>query len=489
MIHNEDIVISGISGRLPESSNIEEFKYNLMNEIDMVTDDERRWSGSAYGISSKSGKIKDLSSFDASFFGIHAKQAHVMDPQVRLLLEVTYEALIDAGINPITVRKSRTGVFVALSVSESDEYWMQAKSSNDLTGYELLGSYKALAANRISFAFDFIGPSYTLDTASSSSMSTLHVARSAISNGECDAAIVAGLNLLLRPEYSVSLTKLGALAQNGKCKSFDVTADGYARAEAITAIYLQKAKNARRIYATVVHSKTNADGYKPEGITYPNGQMHHQLLREIYRQAEIDPADIPYVESHCTGTIVGDPEEANCIDQIFCKNRKTPLLIGSVKSNMGHAEAEQRQTAGLPGLAIQWGAVGDTGLYMNTVAGNDAFWNDVLPQRIYSCLETADIFLQQSHQILCSTVLAEKGKHVNDRSDNLVKSIANILRVKDINSIEDDSFVNLGMDSLGYIEVKNVLEIKFDIHLSSEEIRSLTFAKLRNLSISNAKDK
>jgi acyl carrier protein len=127
--------------------------------------------------------------------------------------------------------------------------------------------------------------------------------------------------------------------------------------------------------------------------------------------------------------------------------------------------------------------------FLDTVAGNDAFWNDVLPQRIYSCLETADIFLQQSHQILCSTVLAEKGKHVNDRSDNLVKSIANILRVKDINSIEDDSFVNLGMDSLGYIEVKNVLEIKFDIHLSSEEIRSLTFAKLRNLSISNAKDK
>jgi len=105
-----------------------------MNEIDMVTDDERRWSGSAYGISSKFGKIKDLSSFDASFFGIHAKQAQVMDPQVRLLLEVTYEALIDAGINPTTVQRSRTGVFVGLSVTESDEYWMQVKSSDNLTG-------------------------------------------------------------------------------------------------------------------------------------------------------------------------------------------------------------------------------------------------------------------------------------------------------------------------------------------------------------------
>jgi len=105
-----------------------------MNEIDMITDDGRRWSGSAYGISSKSGKIKDLSSFDASFFGINAKQAQVMDPQVRLLLEVTYEALIDAGVNPITVQRSRTGVFVALSITESDEYWMQVKSSDNLTG-------------------------------------------------------------------------------------------------------------------------------------------------------------------------------------------------------------------------------------------------------------------------------------------------------------------------------------------------------------------
>jgi hypothetical protein len=105
-----------------------------MNEIDMLTDDERRWSGSAYGISSKFGKIKDLSNFDASFFSIHAKQAHVMDPQIRILLEVTYEALIDAGVNPITMRRSRTGVFVAVSTTEADEYWMQAKSSDNLTG-------------------------------------------------------------------------------------------------------------------------------------------------------------------------------------------------------------------------------------------------------------------------------------------------------------------------------------------------------------------
>jgi len=127
--------------------------------------------------------------------------------------------------------------------------------------------------------------------------------------------------------------------------------------------------------------------------------------------------------------------------------------------------------------------------FLDTVAGNDAFWNDVLPQRMYSCLETLDIFLQQSHGLLCSTVLADKDKHVDDNSDSLLNTVADIFRVKDINSIEDYSFVDLGMDSLCYVELKNVLEIKYDIRLSSEEIRSLTFAKLRNLSTSNAKDK
>ncbi|KAL6440734.1 hypothetical protein ACFW04_003291 [Cataglyphis niger] len=120
---DSDIVITGISGRLPESSNIEEFKENLLKGIDMITDDERRWTAGLYGLPRRSAKIKDLTSFDASFFGVHPKQAHVMDPQLRMLLEITHEAIVDAGINPSTVRGSRTGVFVGVSSSESDDFW------------------------------------------------------------------------------------------------------------------------------------------------------------------------------------------------------------------------------------------------------------------------------------------------------------------------------------------------------------------------------
>ncbi|XP_018303406.1 fatty acid synthase [Mycetomoellerius zeteki] len=333
---DSDIVITGISGRLPESSNIEEFKENLMKEMDMVTDDERRWSSGIYGLPTRSAKIKDLSSFDASFFGVHPKQAHVMDPQLRMLLEVTYEAIVDAGVNPSTIRGSRTGVFIGVSSSESDEFWM--KNVDEINGYGLLGCSKSMFANRISFSFDFNGPSYAVDTACSSAMYGMHQAVTAMRAGQCDAAIVGGLNLVLRPEFSLQFHKLSMLAQDGKCKAFDASGNGYVRSEAIVAIYLQKAKDARRVYATVIHTKTNTDGYKSQGITYPNGEMQNQLMREMYNEVGLNPADVSYVETHGTGTKVGDPEEINSLDKLFCKGRKTPLLIGSVKSNMGHSE-------------------------------------------------------------------------------------------------------------------------------------------------------
>ncbi|XP_039309277.1 fatty acid synthase-like [Solenopsis invicta] len=333
---DSDIVITGISGRLPESTNIDEFKKNLMNEIDMVTVDEGRWARGLYGLPVRYAKIKDLSHFDATFFGIHSKQAHAMDPQLRLMLESTYEAIIDAGINPTTMRGSRTGVFVGISTSESDEFWL--RDPKIINGYNLLGSSRSMFANRISYAFDFTGPSYALDTACSSSLYATHQAVSAIRAGECDAAIVGGLNLVLRPNYSLQCLKLNMLSQDGKCKTFDVSANGYVRADAVVAIYLQKAKDARRVYATVIRTKTNIDGYKSEGITYPNGEKQYELMRDIYTEAGINPVDVSYVEAHGTGTKVGDRVEVNSIEKLFCKDRNTPLLIGSVKSNMGHSE-------------------------------------------------------------------------------------------------------------------------------------------------------
>ncbi|XP_076656220.1 fatty acid synthase-like [Halictus rubicundus] len=333
----DDIVISGFSGRFSESDNVDELKKNLFEGVDMITDDERRWPAGIYGLPKRIGKLKDIQHFDATFFGVHAKQAHLMDPQLRILLEATYEAILDAGINPQEIRGSKTGVFVGVSRSESHELWW--KSPEELNGYALTGCCRSMFPNRVSFAFDFNGPSYAIDTACSSSLYGMHQAISAMRSGECDAAIVAGCNLLLEPTMSLEFHRLSMLSVDGSCKAFDAAGNGYVRSETIGVLFLQKSKDARRVYATVIHSKTNTDGNKVEGITYPNGQMQQKMMREVYAEAGINPTDVVYVEAHGTGTKVGDPQEINSIANLFCKGRKTPLLLGSVKSNLGHAEA------------------------------------------------------------------------------------------------------------------------------------------------------
>ncbi|XP_015126151.1 fatty acid synthase [Diachasma alloeum] len=333
---DDDIVISGVSGRFPESENIEEFKRNLFEGIDMVTDDERRWARNLHGLPARNGKIKDLSSFDAQFFGVHAKQANVMDPQLRLLLELTHEAIIDAGINPVDIRGSKTGVFIGVSESESQQHWNA--DPEKVTGYALTGCCRAMFPNRISYTYNFTGPSFAVDTACSSSLFAMQQAILAMRSGQCDAAIVGGCNLVLMPTTSLQFHHLSMLSKDGTCRAFDASGSGYVRSETVGVIYLQKSRDARRVYATVVHSKTNVDGWKVMGITYPSGDMQNKLMREVYQESGVDPADVVYVEAHGTGTKVGDPQEVNSIAELFCKNRTAPLLIGSVKSNMGHAE-------------------------------------------------------------------------------------------------------------------------------------------------------
>lgn len=332
----EDVVIAGISGRLPESNNIEEFKQQLFDGVDLVTDDERRWPSGLYGLPTRTGKIKNISQFDATFFGVHAKQAHVMDPQLRMLLELTHEALVDAGVNPSEVRGSKTGVFIGVCDSESSEFW--TSDPEQINGYGLTGCCRAMFPNRISYTFDFNGPSYAIDTACSSSSFAFQQAVAAIKTGQCNAAIVGGVNLLLKPTSSLQFHRLGMLNPQGMCKTFDASGNGYVRSEAAVVVYLQKSSMARRVYATVLGAKTNTDGNKEQGITFPAGNMQNKLIREVYEETGINPLDVSYVEAHGTGTKVGDPQEVNSIADFFCKNRKNALLIGSVKSNMGHSE-------------------------------------------------------------------------------------------------------------------------------------------------------
>lgn len=333
----EDIVLTGLSGRLPESDTIEEFAQQLFDGVDLVTADDRRWMPGLHGLPERNGKLKDLAHFDATFFGVHAKQAHLMDPQLRLLLELTHEAIVDAGLSPAELRGSRTGVYVGVSNSETEELW--TADPDHINGYALTGCCRAMFPNRISYTFDLKGPSYAIDTACSSSMFALAQAVTAIRAGHCDAAVVAGSNLCLKPANSLNFHRLSMLSPEGRCAAFDAAGRGYVRSEAALAVLVQRRGAARRVYATVRGARMNTDGAKEQGITFPSGAMQRQLAAETFAEAGLRPQDVVYVEAHGTGTKVGDPQEVNAIAELFCAEGRTkPLLLGSVKSNMGHSE-------------------------------------------------------------------------------------------------------------------------------------------------------
>ncbi|XP_046609419.1 fatty acid synthase-like isoform X3 [Neodiprion virginianus] len=261
-----------------------------------------------------------------------------MDPMARMLLEHTYEAIIDAGVHPGKLRGTNTGVFIGSCYSDTEITWVY--SDSPVNGLGLLGCSRSMMANRISLWFGFKGPSYAVDSACSSSLFALDHAYKAIRTGQCDAAIVGGCHLCLHPFVTQQYFLLGTLSPDGRCKVFDAEGNGYCRSEAVSTIYLQKSKDAKRIYAQVVHVKTNCDGYKEEGITYPSIKMQRILLEQCYEECKVSPSDLAFLEAHGTGTKVGDPVEVSAVEKVFCPGRNTPLRIGSVKSNLGHSEPD-----------------------------------------------------------------------------------------------------------------------------------------------------
>ncbi|KAK8766017.1 hypothetical protein V5799_007198 [Amblyomma americanum] len=320
-----------------EADDLEEFKEKLYAGVDFVTANETRWPRGYLGLPERLGVIRDLSLFDAQFFGVHSKQAHVMDPQMRLLMETSYEAIVDAGYDPETLRGRKIGVFVACGNSDSDEAF--CSNTEKIDGFSLLGSCRAMFSNRLSYTLDFRGPSFTVDAACSSTITALSQAVLALRSGECEAAIVAGCTICLRPATSMAFMRLGMLSPDGKCKAFDSRCDGFVRSETVGAFFLQQVSQARRIYTKVIHVKASADGYKTQGVTYPSGKAQEELLREVYSEAKVDPLEVEYVEAHGTGTKAGDVQEMEAITNVFCKaGRQDPLKVGAVKSNVGHNE-------------------------------------------------------------------------------------------------------------------------------------------------------
>ncbi|CAG7819206.1 unnamed protein product, partial [Allacma fusca] len=232
------------------------------------------------------------------------------------MLETTYEAIVDAGINPVEIQGSRTGVFVSGSDGTTLAILSRSTPADKINKYALLGNAGSMNANRLSYTFNLNGPSYVVDAACSSSSLAIHEALLSIRTGCCDAAIVAGATTHHDPMVSQYFHALQMTSEDGKCKSFDASADGYVRAEAAVAIYICKRQVARRAYGTLVHTTTNNDGYKEQGITFPSRILQESVIRQLYKDTGISPLEVDYIEAHGTGTKAGDPEELSAITNV-----------------------------------------------------------------------------------------------------------------------------------------------------------------------------
>jgi myxalamid-type polyketide synthase MxaD len=295
------------------------------------------------------GFIEHADQFDAHFFGISPREAASMDPQQRLLLEVAWEALEDAGQVRDRLAGSSTGVFIG--ISNNDYGRIQFSDPERIDAYAGTGNALSIAANRISYIFDFRGPSIAVDTACSSSLVAVHQACASLRSGESTLALAGGVNLILSPAITINFSKAGAMAPDGRCKAFDARANGYVRSEGAGVVVLKPLSKAIAdgdpIYAIIRGSAVNQDG-RSNGLMAPNPQAQEAVLREAYRRAEVSPGDIRYVEAHGTGTLLGDPIEARALGAVLAPDRpaERPCLLGSVKTNLGHLEA----AAGIAGL-------------------------------------------------------------------------------------------------------------------------------------------
>jgi phthiocerol/phenolphthiocerol synthesis type-I polyketide synthase C len=353
------VAVIGFSFRLPGGAD-ETLWQALLAGRDLVTSVESdRWSqdtllhpnkaepGTSYTFAA--GSIGDVAGFDAAFFGISPREAEQMDPQQRVLLEMTLEAFEQAGVPPVSMRGSRCGVYVGLS--SVDYAYRRADDLGAIDATTMTGNASSIAANRLSYVFDLHGPSMTIDTACSSSLVAFHQACQSIRSHETDAALVAGISLHLHPYGFIGFSKASMLSRHGRCRVFDAGADGYVRSEGGGVVLLkplaQALADGNRILAVVAGSGVNSDG-RNAGLTVPSHEAQAALLSEVYERAGIAPADIDYFEAHGTGTAVGDPLEARAIGEAIGRHRAPgkPLPIGSIKGNIGHLEA----AAGMAGL-------------------------------------------------------------------------------------------------------------------------------------------
>ncbi|OJY33280.1 MAG: polyketide synthase [Legionella sp. 40-6] len=347
----EPIAIVGMSCRLPQAHNLDEFWNLLATGKNIITPlSEQRWNllqGTKEPLERKAdltyrgGYLEDIAAFDAYFFGISPREALWMDPQQRLLLEVSYEALENAGLPLEQVQGSQTAVFSSLYASQYGH--LQTLDSAMDALFLPTGSAVSIAANRLSYLWDLRGPSMVLDTACSSSLIAIHLACLHLQANLCEQALVNAVNINLLPSIHAILAQASMLSPAGQCKTFDAQADGYVQGEGAAAIVLKplsKAlKDQDRIYALILGGAVNQDG-KTNGLTAPNGLQQEQLLTKAYATAKVQPHQVSYVECHGTGTFLGDPIEVEALGAALSSARTadTPCYLGAVKTNIGHLE-------------------------------------------------------------------------------------------------------------------------------------------------------
>ncbi|MFI4954640.1 MAG: type I polyketide synthase, partial [Gammaproteobacteria bacterium] len=358
---NDPIAIIGLSCRFPGGAESPEQFWSLLQAgfDSSIEVPKERWDINQYYdpdpdapgkiVSRKSSFLtSSIAEFDADFFGISPREAEYLDPQQRLLLEVTWEALEDSGIAPKTINQSLCGVFIGISSHDYEDLLTQAMHKDEINAYFGTGNAASTATGRISYTLGLQGPSMAVDTACSSSLVALHQACQSLRLGECDAAIAGGVNVILSPELSINFSQAHMLAADGHCKTFDKAADGYVRGEGCGIVILKRLsdalRNKDRILAVIKGSAVNQDGASG-GLTVPNGPAQEAVIRRALAQAQLEPHEIDYIETHGTGTSLGDPIEVNALTQVF-KGRNTVLTIGTVKTNMGHLEA----AAGIAGI-------------------------------------------------------------------------------------------------------------------------------------------